>query len=326
MTGDQVAIGVDIGGTKIALALVDRRGNRIAEQVLPTRPDDGPDAALDQIAQAVEALRAGAPGPVAGVGIGSPGHVDPESGIVHYAVNLGWTDVPLRDGVRQRLGGELPVWVHKDTNAAALGELYFGAAQGCKDFVYLAIGTGLGGAAVAGGRLVTGLNAYAMEVGHLALYPEGRVCRCGLHGCAEAYVSGVGLVAGVRELAPAYPHSALATQSDTVTTHAILAAFERGDPLAVAVMDQAAETLGMVMGACASLLNPARFILGGGLGHAAARFWIERAGAVFRRRVLPAARDGVTVVESTVSSSAAGASALVWHAQMESESSAPLHE
>lgn len=314
MIGDHLAVGVDIGGTKIALALVDRSGAVLAEQQFPTRPEDVP-AALDRIARGVEALRAQAPAPVAGVGIGCPGHVDPETGIVHYAVNLGWVDVPLGEGVRQRLGGDLPVWVQKDTNAAALGELTFGAARGCRDVVYLAIGTGLGGAAIVNGRLASGLNAYAMEVGHLVLIPNGRLCNCGLRGCAEIYVSGVGLLAGVREHAADHPDSPLAQQGDTLSTHDILAAWERGDPLAGAVMEQAAITLGTVMSTCASLLNPERFILGGGLGHAAARFWIERGGEVFRAQVLPAAREGVTIVESTVPSSAVGASALVWHAQ-----------
>lgn len=314
MASENLAIGVDIGGTKIALALVDRSGAVLAERRLPMRPDDAT-TTLDEIAGAIEALRARAPGLLAGIGIGCPGHVDPVQGIVHYAVNLGWTGVALRDGIRQRLADDLPVWVHKDTNAAALGELYFGAARGARDFIYLAIGTGLGGAAVVNGALATGLNAYAMEVGHLVLHPQGRQCNCGLRGCVEMYVSGKGLRAGTLEWAVTYPDSPLVERGDRVSAHDILAAFAAGDALAVAVMEQAAEVLGTVMSTCASLLNPERFILGGGLGHAAADFWITRAGAVFRAQVLPAARDGVTIVESTVASSAVGASALVWHAR-----------
>ncbi|MEL7675701.1 MAG: ROK family protein [Chloroflexota bacterium] len=314
MASENLAIGVDIGGTKIALALVDRSGAVLAERRLPMRPDDAT-TTLDEIAGAIEALRAGAPGLLAGIGIGCPGHVDPVQGIVHYAVNLGWTGVALRDGIRQRLADDLPVWVHKDTNAAALGELYFGAARGARDFIYLAIGTGLGGATVVNGALATGLNAYAMEVGHLVLHPQGRQCNCGLRGCVEMYVSGKGLRAGTLEWAVTYPDSPLVERGDRVSAHDILAAFAVGDALAVAVMEQAAEVLGTVMSTCASLLNPERFILGGGLGHAAADFWITRAGAVFRAQVLPAARDGVTIVESTVASSAVGASALVWHAR-----------
>jgi len=314
VASENLAIGVDIGGTKIALALVDRSGAVLAERRLPMRPDDAT-TTLDEIAGAIEALRAGAPGLLAGIGIGCPGHVDPVQGIVHYAVNLGWTGVALRDGIRQRLADDLPVWVHKDTNAAALGELYFGAARGARDFIYLAIGTGLGGAAVVNGALATGLNAYAMEVGHLVLHPQGRQCNCGLRGCVEMYVSGKGLRAGTLEWAVTYPDSPLVERGDRVSAHDILAAFAAGDALAVAVMEQAAEVLGTVMSTCASLLNPERFILGGGLGHAAADFWITRAGAVFRAQVLPAARDGVTIVESTVASSAVGASALVWHAR-----------
>lgn len=312
MADEPLAIGVDIGGTKIALALVNRSGAVLAERRLPTHPRDGADAALDRIAQAVEALQAGAPGRVRGVGIGCPGHVDPAHGVLRYAVNLGWVDAPLRAGLRQRLAEKLPIWVQKDTNAAALGELTFGAAIGCWDVVYLAVGTGLGGAAIVGGALASGLNAYAMEVGHMVLRPHGRQCTCGMRGCAEMYVSGVGLRAGVRESAGAFPASPLSQAGAEVSAHTVVDAFEAGDPLAVTVMEQAAEVLGTVMSTCASLLNPARFVLGGGLGHAAAPFWIERAGAVFRAQVLPPAREGVSIVESGVASSAVGASALVW--------------
>ncbi len=238
-----------------------------------------------------------------------PRHVDPFRG--SCITRSIWLDrVALRDGIRQRLADESPVWVHKIPRCRAW-RLYFGAARGARDFIYLAIGTGLGGAAVVNGALATGLNAYAMEVGHLVLHPQGRQCNCGLRGCVEMYVSGKGLRAGTLEWAVTYPDSPLVERGDRVSAHDILAAFAAGDALAVAVMEQAAEVLGTVMSTCASLLNPERFILGGGLGHAAADFWITRAGAVFRAQVLPAARDGVTIVESTVASSAVGASALV---------------
>jgi glucokinase len=222
------AIGVDIGGTKIAFALVDKQGRVLAEHRLPTLAEEGAEAVFGRVAQGIHHLLKQANREIAGVGIGSPGQINPTTGVVHNATNLFWRDAPLLAGVRERLDCDLPLWLEKDANAGALGEMYFGAAQGCRDFVYLALGTGLGGGAVVAGELVQGSQHGAMEIGHMPFGSGDRLCRCGMRGCPEMYTSGVGLLASVSEHLPNYPNSPLASAAELTTTAILDAARAAG--------------------------------------------------------------------------------------------------
>lgn len=310
------AIGVDIGGTKIAFALVDESGQVLADYRLPTLPEEGADAVVGRVAQGITALMAQADKPVAGVGIGCPGNLNPDTGIVHSATNLGWRDVPLLDSVRGCV--KLPLWLEKDANASALGEMYFGAARGCRDFVLLALGTGLGGGAVVGGEVVRGGHFRAMEIGHMPFNPNGRLCVCGMHGCPEIYTSGVGLLAAAREYLPDYPSSMLASVSE-MTTAAILDAAHAGDELASRIMDEAVEWICSVMICCMGILDPALFVVGGGLGHAGREWYIDRARERLRKRVVKHLYPDIQIVESQVNHSAVGAACLVWHGLQQRE-------
>jgi glucokinase len=243
--------------------------------------------------------------------------VNSAAGVVRNAVNLGWEEVPLVVEVQRRLEavgpvlGETPVWVQKDANAAALGEYYFGAARGRQDFVYLSVGSGLGGGIVAAGRLITGADWNAAEVGHLVLDPGGRRCACGHKGCAETIVSGPGLsylVHLYREEAR-YPTLLLAS----ATNEQILAAATDGDVLARAALAEVGSWLGQIMAACVALLNPSLFVIGGGLGLAAFSSLIPAARAELERRVLPNSLDALAIEPSQVESSAVGAASLVWY-------------
>ncbi|NLX11132.1 MAG: ROK family protein [Chloroflexi bacterium] len=311
MMPEPLAVGVDVGGTKIAFALVSAAGEALITHRVPTQPEDGPVAVLERIAAGIAHLLEQTDQPVAGVGLGCPGHIDPASGMARNVVNLGWREVPLRDGVRVRLTADLPVYLDNDANASALGEYYFGAARGCRDFVYLAVGTGLGGAAVVDGSVVHGANANAMEVGHMPLDSNGRLCGCGLRGCVERYVSGVGLLAGLEEHRPAFPYSPLAQLAEP-STAAILEAAQGGDPLARTILSEAGQWLGRAMAVCASLFNPALFVIGGGLGHAAADYLVRPAEQMLYARILPASAEQLRVVRSQITISAVGAACLVW--------------
>ncbi|MCC7446425.1 MAG: ROK family protein [Anaerolineae bacterium] len=308
---EPLAIGVDIGGTKLAFVLINRQGESLATYQLPTQVSDGTPAVMDRIAQGITTLLDQAHAPVAGIGMGVPGHTNPVEGIVHNAVNLAWRDVPLRDEVARRLSNGLPIWIQKDVNALAVGEMVYGAAQGCSDFVYVAVGTGLGGGAVANGQLVIGANYNPTEIGHLSLNPDGRQCACGLRGCPEMYISGIGLLAGVQEHRAHYPQSALARLEHPSTTDIIQAA-RAGDPLAVTVFADAARWLGAIMGMCAGVLNPAMFVIGGGLGHAASDLLLNGARRELQRHTLSATYERLEIVMSQIASSAVGAACLVW--------------
>ena len=194
MTAEPVAIGVDLGATKIASALVTLSGEVLASRNTLTRSSGGPEAVLDRLAAEIDVLSHQANGAIAGIGIGSPGLIDSLQGVIYNAVNLDWSQVHLVEGLKARLKSSTPIWLEKDTNACALGELYFGSGQGCTDFVYFSIGSGLGAGVIANGHLVTGARGNAAELGHLSLDPEGPLCLCGQHGCADLTVSGPGLV------------------------------------------------------------------------------------------------------------------------------------
>lgn len=308
---EQLALGVDIGGTKIAFALVDAEGQVHAEKRIPTEAEAGAQHLLSRLNTGIKHFIAEAGQAVLGVGIGLPGYVNAAQGIVREAVNLGWHEVALAQAVQSQVA--LPVYIQNDCNAAALGEVVFGAARDCRDAVYIAIGTGLGVGIIANGQIITGSSGAAGEIGHIALTANGRSCRCGLRGCPEAYVSGVGLLAGFAEHAPHFPQSPLAARAD-VTPHDVLLAARAGDPLAVAVLDEAFAQFTQVIVFCAGLLNPQLFILGGGLGLALAQDWLPRIQSHLIQHTLPIASQGVRFAAAQLKSPAIGAAALVWKA------------
>ncbi len=310
-----LAVGVDLGATKIASALVSDTGRVLTARQTLTRSQDGPEAVLKRIAAEVNALLASVRIPVAGIGIGTPGIIVPSEGVVRNAVNLGWDEVPLVSGVRNRLEYDLPVFGQKDTNASALGEFYFGAALGCSDFVYLSIGSGLGGGIIANGQIITGAAWQSSELGHISLNPQGRLCACGLHGCAETVVSGPGLIALTRErlISGSIPTSL--ADARELTSASILAAARARDALALDVFTEMGEALGVVMAACVAVLNPARFVIGGGLGLAAFDLIVPPARRALAQRVIQSSIVTLEIIPSALQSSAIGPSCLVWYSR-----------
>ena len=313
--GEQVAIGIDIGGTKIAFALVNRRGEALLTHRLPTPVSEGPEAVFAQVVKGILHLSDQTKHTIAGIGIGSPGHLNPRTGVIHNATNLRWTEIPLLDGLRKYMPLEIPMWLQKDANAALIGEWLFGAAKGQRDFVLLTIGTGLGGGAMVEGKLVNGADNSGMEIGHMPLNASGRMCNCGMRGCPEMRVSGVGLLAGAKEYLTDYPTSTLVplAQNGTLTTEAILDAFAKRDALAVRLMEDAADELCTVMIACMGILNPALFVIGGGLGHAAFAHFSTRTAEILQTRTRREIHRRVPIVESQVRHSAIGPACLVWN-------------
>jgi|GEM_PF-224592 len=316
-----LAIGVDVGATKIASALVAADGRVLAQRQEPTDAQEGASRVLDRIASQIEALICAASSPrgqsqpttdLLGAGIGTPGQVNPQSGVVRNAVNLGWERVDLVAEIRKRMSSALPVWIQKDANASALGEYYFGAARNCDDFVYLGIGSGLGAGVLSGGRLVTGSNWNAAELGHLSLDPHGLLCNCGARGCAETVISGPGLLAVVqRRLLDG--ECATGLTAEDVDPHQVVAAAHAGDALALASLAELGRSLGRIMAACTAVLNPALFVLGGGLGLAAYEWLAPAALEELQRRVLVTSYRSVRIAASKLKSSAVGAAGLVWY-------------
>lgn len=321
-----LAIGIDLGATKVAGALVNKHGEAVAEaraltQAPLTQAKEGADPVVTRIAEVVGQLLAQVPtdsaGSVIGVGIGTPGLVDGAAGIVRNAVNLGWTEVALAEqtaaAIARQNGITLPVWVENDANSQAVGEFVFGAGRGIESFAMVAIGTGLGGGIIANRQLLAGATYTAAEMGHLSLDPDnGRLCACGLHGCVETVVSGPGLVKTARELLAKNGESTLPADFQAED---VVAAARNGDSLALQAMAVTARWLGIALAAYTALLNPAAIIIGGGLGLSAFDLLVPGARHELARRALLQSHEHLQIVPAQVMSSAVGAAALVWQNQ-----------
>ena len=314
-TVENFAIGIDIGGTKIASVLLSERGELVDSAQMLTRPEEGEQAVFDRVADQILEFARQKPGAIVGVGIGSPGKVDSKHGVVYDAVNLAWKEVHLVEEISRRIGPDLPLWIQKDTNLNALGEHYFGACQGCDDFVYIGVGSGLGAGIISDGRLITGGDWYAADVGHLSVDPDGPLCVCGGHGCAELAASGPGLVRLTRQkLAHPSTNSILTDQAE-LTPANVLTAAQAGDTLALEALREVGHILGIVMSACTVILNPCSFVMGGGLGLAGFDFIVPGIREELIRRTLPNHRGAMKIVPSQVESPAIGSACLVWYAR-----------
>jgi glucokinase len=264
-----LAIGVDIGGTKVAAGVVDDDG-RILARLRRDTPAHDPAKTEDVIADCIGELSADHE--IEAAGLGAAGFVDAARSTVLFAPNLAWRNEPLRAAVEQRTG--LPVVVENDANAAAWGETRFGAGHGQPHTVTLTVGTGLGGGVVLGGELVRGAFGAAAEVGHVNLVPDGRPCGCGNHGCWEQYASGRALVHEARERAGRSPEEAILLlelaggQPGAITGPMVTMGAVAGDPVALASFEAVGTWLGHGMAALAAVLDPRVFIIGGGVSEA----------------------------------------------------------
>ncbi|TRY24055.1 ROK family glucokinase [Brevibacillus sp. LEMMJ03] len=285
-----IIVGVDVGGTAIKMALLDNDGAILAKTQEPTPVADGEDSVLQKVADmAMDMLRRHgfAKEQVAGIGVGIPGPIDTANGVVHQAVNLHWKrPVRLRDKLQALTG--LPVAVDNDANTAALGEMWRGAGQGAKDLVLITLGTGVGGGVILHGKVVNGINGVGGEIGHITMVPEGGpVCNCGKTGCLETYASATAIIREGRKAAQEGTSpllaEALARHGD-VKAKDVLEAAKAGDAAALAIADQAAFYLGLALSHLAITLNPAKFVIGGGVA-AAGEFLFSRVRESFRRFV-----------------------------------------
>jgi glucokinase len=264
-----LAIGVDIGGTKVAAGVVDADGHILARLRRDT-PAHDPDKVEEVIAEAIRELAADHE--VEAAGLGAAGFVDAARSTVLFAPNLAWRNEPLRAAVEQRTG--LPVVVENDANAAAWAETRFGAGHGQPNTVTLTVGTGLGGGVVLGGELIRGAFGAAAEVGHMNLVPDGRPCGCGLLGCWEQYASGRALVTEARQRAARAPEQARLllelgdSRPESITGPMVTMAAVAGDPVALTSFEAVGTWLGHGMADLAAILDPRVFIIGGGVSEA----------------------------------------------------------
>jgi glucokinase len=263
-----LAIGVDIGGTKVAGGVVDDSGAIIDRE---RRDTPGHDAEATE-AVMVEVVRALAGRhDVRAVGIGAAGWIADDQATVLFAPHLAWRNEPLRDALAERIGP--PLIVENDANAAAWAEYRFGAAQSQRVVVCVTLGTGIGGGLVVDGSVYRGAFGVACEYGHMTLVPGGRRCACGNRGCWEMYASGRALARDARELAADSPIAAagmieLAGSVDDLTGPIVTAAAAAGDGAALSICTTMGRWLGSGLASLAAILDPSMFVIGGGVSAA----------------------------------------------------------
>lgn len=266
---DGLAVGVDIGGTKVAAGVVDGQGQVLA-RVRRLTPSRDPEAVEATIVEVVAELQASYE--VTAVGIGAAGFVDSDRARVMFAPHLAWRNEPLCDAVASTLG--LPVVVENDANAAAWAEWRFGAGVGQDRLVCVTLGTGIGGGIVFDGKLQRGRYGMAGEFGHMVVVPDGQRCECGNRGCLEQYASGNVLGREARELARAGSPvtvplvKRVGGDVDALAGPVITAAARDGDPAAVELFEQVGRWLGIGLANLAAALDPGLFVIGGGVSDA----------------------------------------------------------
>ena len=264
-------ISIDLGGTKILAAVVDDQDQIVGKAKIKTRARAGVDEVIERLAETARqaALTAKVDWTqVIGVGIGAPGPVDPEAGVVYNPPNLpGWEKVALGPHLAELL--DVPVCVENDVNLGTLGEYTMGAGRGTRDMVGIFVGTGVGGGLVLDGKLRTGFRHAAGEVGHMVVLADGPVCGCGRRGCLEALASRtaverdirLGLQAGRESLIPELSEG----KSLRLTSGVIARALQKGDPLVKDVMHRAQWYLGLLTASVVNLIDPEMVVFGGGV-------------------------------------------------------------
>ncbi|MDW7691910.1 ROK family protein [Flammeovirgaceae bacterium SG7u.111] len=270
MTSQEVALGIDIGGTNTKLGLVNSVGNCLSESSIPTDSHKPIEDFLDRIATEVEKLKAtaGLDVDIFAVGMGAP-NGNYYTGTIEKAPNLGWGEiVPMAKLIEGKLG--LKTTLTNDANAAAIGEMMYGVAQGMKNFVVITLGTGLGSGIVVNGDLVYGHDGFAGEVGHTTVFWGGRDLPTGRKGSLEAYASATGIRRTVFELLSKRLHpSPLRKMSfEELEAHHISEAALNGDPIALEAFEYTGKILGMKLSDVVAILSPEAIILFGGLAKA----------------------------------------------------------
>lgn len=265
------AIGVDIGGTKIAVGVVDEAGAILAKVRRETEPDDVADidrAIADACRELAKEHEVGA------IGLAAAGFVSPDRRSVLFAPNIAWREYPLAERIESLLDLDVPVVVENDANAAGWAEFRYGAGRDATDMLMLTVGTGLGGAVVVDRELVRGKWGVAAEVGHMRVVPGGHYCGCGHEGCWEQYASGTALVRDARHAAVAQPGRATRLldlaggEPSGITGPHVTQAAQEGDPLAVELLATLGRWIGEGAASVAALLDPELFVIGGGVGAA----------------------------------------------------------
>jgi len=300
------SIGIDLGGTKVALGLVDRRGHVRDFTRLPTRAERPATAVVDEVVASVRDRWGERLGGAKTIGVGVAGQVGPD-GTVLFGPHLDWHNVPLCSMLARSL--RRPVAVVNDAQAATFGEWRFGAGRGAVSLLGLFVGTGVGGGLVVDGRLYQGASGCAGELGHLTVERNGRRCHCGNRGCLDAYVGGWAIAERAKAAVRRAPGrgrrlTALAGVPGGLTAESVVQAYRSGDPIAKELVTETMDLLADGLVSMVNSLNPSTVVLGGGVVEGL-RSLVPSLGREVRARSLPAAASGLRIVPASLGSASA---------------------
>lgn len=313
-------VGIDIGGTNTVFGIVDARGVVIASSSIKTLKHADVNDYIEDLYQGVMHLLEthDAVGKVHGIGIGAP-NANYYNGMIESAVNLPWpTPLPLAKMVSEKFG--IPVAITNDANAAAIGEMTYGAARGLKDFIMITLGTGVGSGIVVNGQLVYGHDGFAGELGHITVKRNnGRICGCGRTGCLEAYCSATGVARTAREFLEIRTEPSILRnlQIEDITSKDVYDAAVAGDKLAKEIFDYTGTILGQAFADMVAFSSPQAIILFGGLAKSG-ELLMRPLKESFEKSLFPIYRGKTKILLSELKESDAavlGASALGWEAK-----------
>ncbi len=264
-------LGIDIGGTTIKLAFIDKEGTIVHKWEIITRTAENGLHIVSDIGKSVRAkLEEWQDGNLVGVGMGAPGPVNFENGSIYVAVNIGWRDFPLKELLEKELG--IPAVVDNDANVASFGEFWKGAGKGTNDLVCITLGTGVGGGVITNKHLVHGISGAAGELGHITVQPEGGApCNCGKTGCVETIASATGIVRLALEKIKEKPDSGLSlvfNEKGLITSKDVVDCAIGGDQASQDVLDEVAKYLGLAAANVGNIINPDIIVIGGGVSKA----------------------------------------------------------
>lgn len=317
-----LALGVDLGGTKIAAGVVNGKGRVLSCAEEPTNQAGGKKAVIRQMlrmSDKVLKISNVSTKDLLGIGIGAAGPQNIKSGFLLTPPNFpGWKKVQIVKPFKKHF--KCPVYLNNDANAAAVGEWLFGAGKGLRHLVYMTISTGIGGGIIADGKLYQGANNNAGELGHITIEPDGPLCGCGNYGCLEAHASGTSIARYAREAARHQPGSLLMRMADSspekITAKMVFQAAKQGDRAAKEVAEKCAEFLGIGIAGIINAFNPQRVILGGGVTRAG-RLLFTTVRRVAKARSMKALSGVVDIVPAKLGKNVGvvGAAALVFCGQ-----------
>lgn len=317
---EEVVAGIDIGGTTVHIGLVTHDGKVFSHACLYTKDYDQPENLALAVSEKIKAALydAGNKYQLKGVGIGAP-NGNFYKGTIEFAPNIKWYGIiPFADMVEKEIG--VPCKLTNDANAAALGEMIFGAAKGMKEFIFITLGTGLGSGIVVNGQLIYGHDGFAGEMGHLIIVPNGRLCGCGRTGCLETYCSAPGLVKTYQEILirhnPALKHSSNTDGTlDEINAKTIFEKAKAGEPEALEAFAFTAETLGLALSNAVAFTSPQAIFLFGGLA-AAGELLFDDVQRHMEENLLNIYKGKVRILASGLPENDAallGAASLIWN-------------